>query len=82
MRRPTVYNFSNEMTQLKAPPRWILVTMVLVITLIVGINLIFTFLSFDDAVSYIVIFDFYVISGFMILGYVKVFYGFANIMLV
>ena len=56
--------------------------MVLVITLILGINVIFTFLSFDNAVSIIVIFDFYVISGFMILGYIKVFYGFASIMLV
>jgi hypothetical protein len=47
-----------------------------------GIYGIMSFLNFEDSIFYICIFDYYIISGIIIVGYIRVFYGFFSIMLV
>lgn len=82
MSKPTVYNLENELHQAKKPPCWIIMFMTLMILAVGSIYSIMSFLSIEDSIFYICIFDYYIISGIIIVGYLRVFYGFFSIMLV
>jgi DNA-binding XRE family transcriptional regulator len=80
--KPTVYNLENELHHAKKPPCWIIAFMICMILAVGGIYSILSFLDTEDAIFYICIFDYYIISGIIICGFIRVFYGFFSIMLV
>lgn len=82
MNKPTVYNLENELHHAKKPPCWIILFLLGMILAVGGIYSIMSFLSMEDSIFYICIFDYYIISAIIIGGFIRVFYGFFSIMLV
>jgi len=79
---PTVYNLENELHQAKKPPCWIIAFMVCMMIAVGSIYSLLSFCNTEDAIVYICIFDYNIISGIIICGFIRVFYGFFSIMLV
>ncbi len=69
------------MHQAKKPPCWIILFMIIMILAISSIYSIITFVNMEDSIFYICIFDYYIVTGIFIAGYIRVFYGFFSIML-
>jgi hypothetical protein len=82
MRKPTVYILSNEIQKAKKPPCWIINFLIIMILAVGGIYGILAFMEMEEAIFYICIFDYYIISGIIIVGFIRVFYGFFGIMLI
>jgi hypothetical protein len=82
IRKPTIYILSNEIQKAKDPPAWIILSMIALIVAAGSIYGLLGFMSREDAIFYICVFDYYIISAIIIAGYIRVFYGFFTIMLI
>jgi hypothetical protein len=77
-----MYNLENELHQAKKPPCWIIGFMICMILAVGSIYSLLSFLTMEDSIFYICLFNYYIISGIIIVGFIRVFYGFFSIMLV